>query len=403
MFKTLSRNSIYGRTYCALEHLGNAQEETILFIRAKRNKGEIDVQDKHSFTALEDITNYVSKQQHAHLVINNYQVLHKSVDLSGTVPIEHIVSQAFPNIIIEDFYYEIVETSLKSYVFICRKAYVDHIISQYQELKIFITGWSLGMATTVPLLPLIRKTSTIYSSTYVLTREQEELKEVQLYQEENPHTYMLEETSISSRFLNVMGALITAFSQGVRTTASNNEAAQNDKRGLYVQHRLFQIGLPAAIISLLLIFLVNFLYYNYYFDGVESLKHIAQANAVQKKQLVLKDSVVSQKQKLFEDVIESASSSSSLFVDEIVQLMPEVILLDALSYHPLLRKKRANKPLQLQLGIITIAGKTSYNDALTDWISEIERLGFVENVSITTLEKQGKATYFELEISLNTP
>jgi len=402
MMTTLSRNTIYGRTYCALEHLGSVQKETIRFIRAKRRKGEIDIQEKQSFTTPDDITTYISGQQHAHLVINNYQVLYKSVDDSGTVPAEHIISLAFPNIVIEDFYFEIIKTPQKSYVFICRKSYIDGLILQYQAHKVFITGWTLGVAPTVPVLPLIEKTSVIYSSTYMLIQEQQELIGIQFHEEENLHSYMLEELSISSRFLNVMGGLIIAFSPGAQTTASNSFEPQNDKRALYVQHRLFTIGLPTAIVTLLLIFAVNAFYYSHYYKGVETLGQIADANVVQKKQLLLKDSIVSQKQKLFEDVIESASSSSSLFVDEIVQLMPEVILLEELYYHPLLRKKRPNKPLQLQLDALTVSGKTTHNDALTHWISEIEQLKFIENVAINTLEKQGNATYFELELRLNT-
>jgi len=105
----------------------------------------------------------------------------------------------------------------------------------------------------------------------MLIQEQQELIGIQFHEEENLHSYMLEELSISSRFLNVMGGLIIAFSPGAQTTASNSFEPQNDKRALYVQHRLFTIGLPTAIVTLLLIFAVNAFYYSHYYKGVETL------------------------------------------------------------------------------------------------------------------------------------
>lgn len=397
MSNTLSRNITYGRTYCAFEHTGSIDDEHILLLKAKQRKGELEPEDVIILENLTQLTQHRIGQQHAHLIINNYQVLFKTIPLSGIATEESVVNTAFPNIDLDAFYYEIIRMPAIAAIFICRKSYIHELIAEYKKHKIFITGWSLGVTTVVHLLPLLKDKTTVFSSHYQLTLENKEL--VNLQKEIQPPspltTYQLEGLETKALHLTILSGVVHAFGHQEATVDTNAINTQKSIRSDYLQHRFFGIGLPLAIGLLLCLFLGNFLLYNHYFQGVDSLSKIAESNSLQKQRLVRKDSIVSQKQKVFEDVIESASSASSYYIDEIIHLMPETILLDKLAYHPVLRKVRKNKPILLEEGILLVAGNATSNDSLSDWITVLEQLDFVDEVAIQKTEKE-----FELELSL---
>ena len=404
MLDTLSRNITYGRTYCAIEHTGTVDNARIWLMHARLRKGEIVPKETVQLDSQEDIQTHIKGQQHAHLIVNNYQVLFKAVSLSGASGDETLVNLAFPNITLESFYYEIIRQDTQVFVFICRKAYINELIARYEQLKVCITSWSLGVTVTLPLLPFLQQEPPVYSSGYTLTHKVGVLEHLE---QSIPSvilpTYTIEDIHIKANHLNALGGIMASVEQESTAILTNATPDQQQHRSLYKQHRFFNLGLPVAIGLLLLIFLVSFLFYNHYYQGVEKLNSIAEANSIQKQRLLKKDSLVSQKQKLFEDVIESASSSSSYFIDQMISVLPESILLDKLSYNPLLRKIREKKPVLFQTGTILVGGNTKNNAAISQWIGELEQLDFVENVSIHNLENPSATTAFELEVKLKTP
>ena len=97
-------------------------------------------------------------------------------------------------------------------------------------------------------------------------------------------------------------------------------------------------------------------------------------------------------------MIASASSSASYFIDEIIQEMPETILLEGLQYHPLEKKIRKNKVVEVKENTIVITGESSENADLSSWISSLENLEFIDSVSIENLEEKGKNIRFSIAL-----
>ena len=253
----------------------------------------------------------------------------------------------------------------------------------------------------VSLLPFLKEASQIQTPIVTVHLEDGEIvaihpTEAESYQEEY---YDIEDIQVAGTYINGLGGIVKTVGGVDEKRVSNNfEAKEKEQQSYFKQHRLFAIGLPVAVGVLFAIFLVNFLFYSYYYDEVAVLQEIGSTNTLQKKLLVKKDSIVNQKQKLFEDVIASASSSASYFIDEIIQEMPETILLEGLQYHPLQKKIRKNKIVEIKENTIIITGETSENSDLSSWISSLENLAFTESVSISNLEKKGKNIRFSVAL-----
>lgn len=405
MFDTLSQNIIYGTTYYALEHIGVNQDARINILIAKKRKGELIVVDKRNVSQIENVKEYNKKLKNAHLIINNNQVLQKKIDTIQMPSDVVLVNQAFPNIDLKAFYYQIIRAKTKTYVYICRKEYVDTLIQNYEDQGIFITKWSVGNTSIVSLLPLFKEESIIQTPQSIIFIDNGEIRSIDRietgsYQNEY---YDVEGIKIEGIYINTLGAIVATLGGVSKDIVFTNfEEKEASQQSYFKQHRLFAIGLPVAIGILLLIFLVNFLFYNHYYTKVNYLNEIGGSNVLQKELLIKKDSIVDQKQKLFEDVIASASSSSSYFIDRVIGEMPSTILLDQLQYHPLLKKVRKNKPIIVQENTLIIRGETTVNNDLSEWISTLEEFDFIESVSIGNLEKKGKNTTFSIEILIHS-
>lgn len=405
MFDTLLRNIIYGTTYYALEHIGANQDACINILIAKKNKGELTVVDKTKVSEVEEVREYSRKLKNAHLIINNNQVLQKTIENIQTLSEVVLVNQAFPNIDLNAFYYQIIRAREKAYVYICRKEYIDTLIQKYEDQAIYITQWSIGNTPIVALLPLLKKESIIQTPQSAIFLDNGEIRSIDRIETGNYQNeyYDVDGIKVEGSHINALGAIIaTLGGVGKDIVSTNFEEKEVGQQSYFKQHRLFAIGLPVAVGILLLIFLVNFLFYNHYYTKVNYLNEIGGSNVLQKELLIKKDSIVDQKQKLFEDVIASASSSSSYFIDRVIGEMPSTILLDQLQYHPLLKKPRKNKPIVVQENTLVIRGETTVNNDLSEWISTLEELDFIESVSIGNLEKKGKNTAFSIEILIHS-
>ncbi|GGG25206.1 general secretion pathway protein [Dokdonia pacifica] len=404
MLDGVKRNIIYGNTYCCIEHLGSDTDPVIKTLVCKKQKGELEVFGKTEVATIKDVRAFDEKLKYAHLIINNHQVLQKTVENGQSLSEIVIVNQAFPNIDVDSFYYEILRVKEKAYVYICRKKYVDELIKSYEKERIFITQWNLGSTSIHTLVPFLKNQVVVHTPAATVSLSNGEIQSIDrlasaTFQNEY---YDIEGIKIEGDYINTLGGAI-----GIVGGVDDDQVATNFskevllKQANFKQYRFFALGLPLALGTLLIILLVNFLIYNHYYTEVAVLQEIATTNTLQKKRLVKKDSIVSQKQKLFEDVIASASSSASYFIDAIASDMPHTILLEKLQYQPLEKKIRNNKPVQVEVSNIIITGETTVNKDLSSWVSSLEDLEFIERASMN-IEKKGKNIHFSITLTMKS-
>ncbi len=392
MIGNLVRHIKYGKQYCAILHRGTAQVQSIQMMLAIHRGEELEQKAPLELNDIEHISDHITNLQHTYLIVDNYQVLSKELERSLPSAPEGIVLAAFPNIDLTSFYYEISKKDKKTIVAICRKKYLQTLIKNYEQRQVYITAWSLGESALLSTNPTF-STETI-----------EDLDDKKLSSIVNAsinHNKSESSTNINdNNQLQLMAGLLCAAERPDLDIVSNGIQDQDTLHSNYLQHRFFKLGLPSAVAILFIIFSINFMYYNHYFSAVSSLNQLSDSNSIQKETLLLKDSLVNQKQKLFEDVIKSSASRSSLYIDQIIAIIPEAIILNKLAYQPLIRKIRDNKPVLIDSGLIKIDGVASKNAALSHWISAIEQLNFVSDVQIHSLQKQSRAHQFELKIKL---
>jgi len=396
--KALLQHIIHGKNFSAIEHLERNGQEQLVLVSTALRKGELEIVAKNEVQSIATVPDYIEKKGKVHLTINNDKVLFKKV-ASESVLSEVLVHNAFPNIDFKDFYYELHKSDDKTYIFLCRRSYIEALIEQYMEVGLIITSWSLGFSAVSAVLPFLDNSlSTIVLPSYELSVQEATI--VDSIRQENPEqSYLLGGEEISNRFINCFGGVLRSYVDYDVNATSNFHAEIGTQAMQYKQQRFFQKGLPVALGILLAVFLINFLAYSDYQKKVDRLEQISLINANQRKILTQKEAVVAQKKKRFDDVISSASSSTSFFIDELMLLLPTSISLNELSVQPIARKIRANKEIEFEQDSILITGVTTNMSDFSSWISEIEQLHFVENTFLSISSNAGDRT-FELKVKL---
>lgn len=398
MLETLKRNIIYGTTYMAVEHLGSNTDAEIHCVTVQLKKGELEIRDSETLNNIEDFKQFANTPKHIHLVINNDQVLTRTI-VSSSSNILSLVNEAFQGITLDDFYYDAIQLENQSLISICRKSYIDELIGLYDAIGIKVTSWSLGITPMAFYEGILSGDFALPAQDRSLLYVDGLLTSIDDPLETASNSYTIEGDEVPAKYLNALGAIFGLFRSNDRVKSNSDEAIAIEKDN-FKQHRLYALGLPLAVGILLVIFLANFFMYNHYFTKVEELEAIGNTNLVQRDLLLRKDSLVDKKQRLFEDVIASSSSSSSYFLDKVAQQMPTSILLDRLVYHPLEKKMKPNKPLQVATNTIEIAGATRETNDLSIWIKHIENLDFVKNVSIKQLDQKRSLSNFNITLSI---
>ncbi len=382
MFDNISNTIKEGSLFYGLELRGPATEPEYLLVLVRRKGDEIDLVSKNTFNGLEEACKSIPKVSPLFLILNTDQVVSKEkIWDSGKGGAK--INELFPAINTDDFYWELLNTETGICAAICRKEIIQGMMATLKQHKVFVPAWGLG-GLSIEYLP----------------------EELQLSYKNNG----FEEGLLHFGDIGMERKYLPAFSAAYslagnsRPSITNYDGDQAENRAAYRGHRFFKLGLGTAVALVLVSLLVNFLFFNYYFNEVSTLQGQTQVNGNQKKTLVKLSQEVGRKEKMVNDVIRSSSSRASFYMDWIASGVPKNILLQSLTYQPVTKRIKTDSPILFKEDRITVLGDYNDNLALSTWIAELENLGFVEQVTIANLEKdKGDTSKFELDVSLKSP
>jgi len=396
MLHQLKTYLLYGTTYCGIEHNSNATVEAMLL---KKKKAEVVIEKAFSGKTIAEIAQNLPKKQHAFLIVNNDEVLSKFIQ-SSEKDQNRLLYEAFPNLKITDFYYEIDSQGSFHNIAICRKSTIDKLIETYNKHNITIVGFSLGNIMTSFVNNFIEE-PTYYTSNALLTKENDQITQISLLETVPEQTYTINGLEVqNTQLLNFAGAL--SYILQIKKTVSNFEATETQLITDFRQKRFFSQFLLFGLGCVLLLLLLNFFMFNSYFESVENMKQTAAVNSTQKERLLQLKTVVDEKQKTVDDILKNATSKSSYYIDAIANSLPSTLQLADLKYQPITKRIKKNKPIRLTQNTIVISGISTDSDLFSDWIQELEAMDWIANVTVVNYGSQSKnSTDFSLKIQLS--
>ncbi|WP_299118258.1 PilN domain-containing protein [uncultured Tenacibaculum sp.] len=392
----LKKRLTYGLVYTAIEHSSNASnnEEFVLLSLVKKGK-ELLVKNRSFYSSYNKLLSSFEKEQHVFLVLNNHQVLSKKIDVINNSH-DILTKKAFPNINLNDFYFEVYSTKKASFVSICRKEYVDNLIHNYKKKKVSVIGFSLGVLVVQNILQFLDD-GEVQTSISKIQIKKGELNEVEKTTSEKVLNYSINNLEVVNNELLCLGGILSYYfgkDNQLGLAKKNHEL-----REAYNQQKIFSLGLKGGVVFLFLVLLTNFIFFNHYYTKNNQLLIDVQLNDSYKNQLLKLQSEIKQKEKVIANLSSVSRSKVSLYLDDIAILIPNTITLTSLEYQPLSTRVKKEKLITTYKNQIQIKGVLSSNEDFTKFIRFLENKEWVDKVIIQLGEEKRTAT-FEILIHL---
>ena len=397
MFQKWLKHIVEGSTHFGIEvNEVDGKERFSLLKLVHRNK-ELENILEMTTDSLDTIILHLDKNVPVFLTLNTANVLKKMVDQVHNPKSAKLVLDAFPNLQLEDFYYQILTGDTKQLVSLAKKEYVQSYVEKVQTMGIPVFSIALGTSTIHTISGFLDKP--ILGPNYILEFQKGTLVDFALTVPEKTGKYVLNGLTVSSdhllSFSHILGHVIAA------VTSSNLQKINKAHSDAFKNKRLFDFGLKTSICFFLVLLLSNFLFFTHFSKKNTEIKSALASNEQQGHSIQQLKARILEKEERLQVLDHSKNARVSLYLDEIGQKLPHSILLSRIEYQPLVTPVTANKSINTKKEIISISGVSEDKQEFTTWTDHFERQEWIERVEIVTYEYLSNASVtFTINIAL---
>ena len=206
MINKLHTYLLFGDLFCGVEHYSDDKKDIINMTLLKKIKSEVRIHSNVSVDTINNLKEHLGQGQHISLVINTSQVLTKRIE-SVETDAAKLLYLAFPNIKVDDIYYEILRQEGTVFISICRKDYISNLLSEYEESGLKVINISLGSLIVSNIINYIAET-TVRTSNTIITSNNGLIRDMKPTDDNVHKSYDLNGLKCSSKQL---GSLSGAF------------------------------------------------------------------------------------------------------------------------------------------------------------------------------------------------
>ncbi|WP_298759106.1 hypothetical protein [uncultured Psychroserpens sp.] len=378
-----------GSRFYGVEQTQSNDANRFYGLSLKKQRNKVNLETCFESSNLEDLKLQIPKGKPIVLVINTNSVLTKKVESKRDDALK-LVHKAFPNISIDEFYYESLSQGENHFVSICRKSYVDDLLNLYASKQISIVDFTLGNLICSNVSPYI-DSDVLQTSNASLYIKEKLISNIELVGSKSELIYNVNGLDIKNNYmLSCSAALNTILnSQNIQSSYSNKRKALNT----VFKHKNFaRKCLKIGLSTLFIILLINILFFNHYYSAVSSLRQTNEVLEKSKTKMVRLSEEIKKNEKTVTDILKNRSSKSSFYIDDIINQLPETIILSELNYQPLLKKIKKGSEVENQKYIIIISGQISEVNGFSLWVAQLESTSWIVSVDILSFEDIAKSS-----------
>lgn len=353
------------------------------WVELHKKKKEIILINSVSFHSFEELLKTVPKKAGITLIIDNEHVITRWVT-QATREIEGLTSSAFPNIRQEDFYQSGWKTPEGVLLSICRKSYIEECINTYISKEIHVHTTIIGNVGLSCIIPFLSN-GVFFSENLKFSIEHNQVTHLEPVSDQPvSESYLVNGIHVPGKYLSSFSSGLTYFiGTSENQLESENLSLYNQQlHGSWLQQQWFSQGIKILVAGVLLILLINFYFFNYYFNKVNELEQTAGINRNTKDKLTELNQKVTETQKVVENILSNNTSKTSWYTNSIVHSIPETISFSEITYQPLLKKLRAKEAVTLQTDIITLTGNALQSSDFSNWVEALEELSWVQKAEV---------------------
>lgn len=391
MLKSKLENIIFGNQFLGIEIFSELNSQKVHSIIVDKKKEDLVISDTFKFDNLEGANFDDFSNLPTIITLYTDKVLIKESELTEKNDIV-LVKKNFPNLTIEEFYFDIWRMDGKAIISIARKNYIDEIINLFQEnKKLNILGFNIGISNIKHLTTFISEDDILFNS------KSFHKNNILIGTNKSNHSKIY-----SVNGINIKSDNLISFSSIVNFISESSNGSI-DQLNIFLKNEFFQKNLFKKYIkfftfTLLGILLVNFLIFNYYYNKSNEV-NILSSNEIenQKKIENLKKTIVD-KEKSVTELSLTNTQRISFVLNKIGKSVPTTIILNELQFQPLLKKGNSEVLTKYSEKNIIVAGISNSNIEFTNWIENLSSFENIQEVIILQFEKEDNITSFKINI-----
>jgi len=396
MLNTIKKHIKDGNVFTGVEYITKNNTSKLLCTQLSKKKNELYVLSFFEAATLDKLSDQIKKSQPLFINIHTDQVVSKFISVE-TDNEQIIVNKAFPNIDVDNFYYEISSFKNITLVSICRKEEVDTILDAIVSKNIEIIGFSLAFHQIQQVETFIENNEIILSNKTLVKSEET----ISITSKETEMAYNINGIQVESIFLLSFSSALAHFLDNSVPISNFKEKFIYFKNEFY-QKRFFNLFSKSLAVVILGVLLSNFLFFNHYFQKVEDLKQTTEINSSNKEKLLKLSDAVNKKEKLVDDIIGTVSSKSSMYLDQVASLLPETLQLTEMNYQPVEKKIKKDQAIVFNNNTLKIEGLAKNSDDFSEWSETLEKLEWVSKLDVTGYGYENNSTsLFKVLIRIN--
>jgi Tfp pilus assembly protein PilN len=386
-------NTVFlGNTFSAFELFSKAGKTCISYIKVKKAGSSLEIDTLEFYNDANEFK-YADLKEPVVLIVNTDQILIKEVEIQDLNE-KKILFKAFPNVKADEFYYEIWPLKQRAIVAVVRKEYINKLLLLYPKIK--FSGIFLGI-NAVSNLNDFNLPDTFFTNTHSVTLNNVSVLSSQFtYRTES---YMVNGIEVQSQYLNAFTAILRVF-MPKSTLGSLNELDSSIHEN-FKQESFFRKVLSISIIGLFVLLVINFGFFNYYFNKVQEGQAISQEKVSENAAINRLQQQTKEKEKQLRNFQYNRNRPFAFIVNKIAQDVPGSILLEELTVNPLKKKFKVEEPITVEDSKIEVKGNALSTDAFTEWMKKLQAYPLVQRTKIMAYDgENGQGHNFVISIHL---
>jgi len=370
----------------------------------KRKKTRLETENKYSsLSSFDEVTGNIPKSIPVCLNIDGKGVIHKKIETNKDDTDRTILDQALPNAAQEEIFMQKTETPDGAcYISVVRKEIINNVLGEFRAAGRHVVSLTLGVFPVNGILGILNsKENTIQTSGYITEIRDTKINEIRKEQENSrEQTFRIGNEELQTDMLVPFAAAFEYFFNPL--TISEQPDIIRPLSENYVYKKIFVTAGWSVLVFFFILLLTNFLLFDKYNRQYNDLSYRISQNKDLLSRLDTLKKEMEQKEEFITKGGLLRSSRNSFYADRIAYMLPQDIMLTEMDICPLKKKITESKEPEFMKNVIHVSGITKKSTLLDEWIKEVGKEQWVDDINILnyTQESDKRTGEFEVEIRI---
>lgn len=392
------KHIIEGNAYQGLEVFEIDGKKRFALLVLENRKGELEVLSQRTTDDPNELPSLVEKKKPLFITFNTAKVLKKQVPTEILNNPELAVVNTYPNLELNNFYYELLEGKKNTVVSISKKDYINEHLEQFEKMGMKPFQIALGISNVQVLEGFANENLT--GSNFEIQLEESIFHSYIFPRKNTSVSVHLDGISFKNHHLLGFAQILTFLKQKVQP--SNLLGINQTLSRKFKNNKWFGLGMNFGLGFFLVLLLTNFLIFNHYHIKNQEFETSIANNQNQNDALMTLQESVSNKEKRLESILNSKNSETSYYLDELGKTIPSSMSLNLILYQPLITPPRDKEAINFNENHLQIHGVTNDGNQFSVWMDHLATLRWVSRVEIVDYEYVSKSSAnFTLKVILD--